>query len=84
MKMERFEEELVFSGGELHFIAKINESRHFQSEKLNIESSEITCCKFCVWANKCPKDCPVYYDSVLINIKYFKYYKEWNNQYNNE
>ena len=82
--MERFEEELVFSGGELHFIAKINESQHFQSEKLNIESSEITCCKFCVWTNKCPKDCPVGYDSVLINIKYFKYYKEWNNQYNNE
>lgn len=82
--MERFEEELVFSGGELHFIAKINESRHFQSEKLDIESCKIACCKFCVWANKCPEDCPVSYDSVLINIKYFKYYKEWNNQYNNE
>lgn len=77
--MKRFEEELVFSGGELHFIAKADESRHFQSEKLNIEFCEITSCKFCVWANKCSKDCPVYYDSVLINIKYFKYYKELNN-----
>lgn len=79
MKMKRFEEELVFSGGELHFIAKADESWHFQSEKLNIEFCEVTSCKFCVWANKCSKDCPVYYDSVLINIKYFKYYKEWNN-----
>ena len=82
--MYRFKEELVFSGGELHFTAKIDKSVRFQSEKLGIESCKIACCKFYVWANKCPKDCPVSYDSVLINIKYFRRYKEWNNQYNND
>lgn len=82
--MYRFKEELVFSGGELHFTAKIGKSIRFQSEKFDIESCKIACCKFCVWANKCPKDCPVSYDSVLINIKYFRRYKEWNNQYNND
>ena len=82
--MYRFKEELVFSGGELHFTAKIGKSVRFQSEKLNIESCKIACCKFCVWANKCPEDCPVSYDFVLINIKCFRRYKEWNNQYNND
>lgn len=82
--MKKFKEELVLSGGELHFIAKIDESLCFQREKLNIESRKTACCKFCVWINECPKDCPAGPDPVLINIKYFSRYKEWNNQYNND
>lgn len=80
--MYRFKEELVFSGGELHFIAETKESLHFQKEKFNIKSRKITCCKLCVWTNKCPKNCPVGADSVLIKIKYFKLYKSWEKSIN--
>ena len=62
--MYRFKEELIFSGGELHFTAEINKSIRFQSEKLDIKSCKIACCKFCVWVNKCLKDCPADYASV--------------------
>ena len=80
--MYRFKEELVFSGGELHFIAKIDKSLRFQREKFNIEFRKIVYCNFCVWVNKCVKCCPVSDDTVLINIKYFKLYKEWEKSIN--
>ena len=80
--MYRFKEELVFFGGELHFIAEIEESLRFQREKFNIKSRKITCCKLCVWTNKCPKNCPVGTDSVLIKMKYFELYKAWEKSIN--
>ena len=81
--MKRFREEFIFVEGEYHFAIGGGKAVRFQCENLNPISSSCLCCNLCVKNHHCFGECPAG-SGVLINIKYFKYYKEWNNQYNND
>lgn len=76
--MKRFREEFIFVEGEYHFAISAGKAVRFQCEKLNPISSPGLCCNLCVKNHYCFDKCPAGSD-VLINIKYFKYYKEWEN-----
>ena len=81
--MKRFREEFIFVEGEYHFAIGGGKAVRFQCENLNLISSSGLCCNLCVKSHHCSGECPAG-SGVLINIKYFEYYKEWNNQYNND
>lgn len=76
--MKRFREEFIFVEGEYHFAISAGKAVRFQCEKLNPISSPGLCCNLCVKSHHCSGECPAG-SGVLINIKYFKYYKEWEN-----
>lgn len=81
--MKRFRGEFIFVEGECHFSVEISRAMRFQCESFNLKPGPSLCCNLCTKNDHCYGECPAG-SAVLINIKYFKYYKEWNNQYNNE
>lgn len=76
--MKRFREEFIFVEGEYHFAIGGSKAVRFQCENLNPISSSGLCCNLCVKNHHCSGECPAG-SGVLINIKYFKYYKELEN-----
>lgn len=79
--MKRFREEFIFVEGEYHFAIGGSKAVRFQCKNLNPISSSGLCCNLCVKRNHCSGECPAE-SGVLINIKYFKYYKEWKKSIN--
>ena len=73
--MIRFENEFIFLDGEYQFVARTNKILDFQKEYLFINN--FGCCILCVFRDFCIKKCPVDRDHILVNIKYFKLYKDW-------
>lgn len=80
--MNRFENEFIFLDGEYQFIASVNKILDFQKECLFINYSR--CCKLCAFRNRYINKCPVDEDHILVKIKYFELYKDWENQLINE
>lgn len=76
--MKRFREEFIFVEGEYHFAIEGSKSVRFQYENLNPISDFGLCCNLCVKNHHCFFECLAGSD-VLINIKYFELYKEWEN-----
>lgn len=76
--MKRFREEFIFVEGEYHFAIDGGKAVRFQYENLNPISYFGLCCNLCVKNHYCFSECPAGSD-VLINIKYFELYKEWEN-----
>lgn len=76
--MKRFREEFIFVEGEYHFAISAGKSVRFQYENLNPISCFGLCCNLCVKSHHCSGECPAG-SGVLINIKYFELYKEWEN-----
>ena len=74
--MKRFREEFIFVEGEYHFAISAGKAVRFQYENLNPRSCFGLCCKLCVKNHHCFGECPAG-SGVLINIKYFERYKEW-------
>lgn len=80
--MKRFREEFIFVEGEYHFAIRGDKAVHFQYENLNPISCFGLCCNLCVKSHHCSGECPAG-SGVLINIKYFELYKEWDNNISN-
>ena len=74
--MKRFREEFIFVEGEYHFAISAGKAVRFQYENLNPISSYGLCCNLCVKNHHCFFEC-LAGSGVLINIKYFELYKEW-------
>ena len=74
--MKRFREEFIFVEGEYHFAIGGSKAVCFQYENLNPISCFGLCCNLCVKNHHCFGECPAG-SGVLVNIKYFKLYKEW-------
>ena len=74
--MKRFREEFIFVEGEYHFAIGEGKAVRFQCENLNPISGFGLCCNLCVKNHHCFGECPAG-SYVLINIKYFELYKEW-------
>lgn len=80
--MNRFREEFIFVEGEYHFAIGGCTAVRFQCEKLNLISYPGLCCNLCVKNHHCFFEC-LAGSGVLINIKYFELYKEWDNNISN-
>lgn len=76
--MKRFRGEFIFVEGEYHFAISAGKAVRFQYENLNPISCFGLCCNLCVKSHHCSGECPAG-SGVLINIKYFELYKEWEN-----
>ena len=76
--MQRFREEFIFVEGECHFAIGGGKAVRFQCENLNPTSSYGLGCNLCVKNHHCFNECPAG-SGVLVNIKYFELYKEWEN-----
>ena len=76
--MKRFREEFIFVEGEYHFAIGGSKAVRFQYENLNPISCFGLCCNLCVKNHHCFGEC-LAGSGVLINIKYFELYKEWEN-----
>ena len=76
--MQRFREEFIFVEGEYHFAIGGSKAVRFQYENLNPISCFGLCCNLCVKKHHCFGEC-LAGSGVLINIKYFELYKEWEN-----
>lgn len=79
--MQRFREEFIFVEGEYHFAIGEGKAVRFQYENLNPISCFGLCCNLCVKKHHCFGECPAG-SYVLINIKYFELYKEWEKSIN--
>ena len=78
--MIRFENEFIFLNGECQFVAIIDKILDFQKERLFINN--FGCCILCAFRDFCIKKCLVDRDHILVNIKYFKLYKDWEKSIN--
>ena len=78
--MIRFENEFIFLDGEYQFVARTNKILDFQKECLFINN--FGCCILCAFRDFCIKKCLVDRDHILVNIKYFKLYKDWEKSIN--
>ena len=76
--MQRFREEFIFVEGEYHFAIGGSKAVRFQCENFNSIPCFGLCCNLCVKNHHCFGECPAG-SSVLIKIKYFELYKEWEN-----
>ena len=56
----------------------------FQCENLNLKICPSLCCNLCTKRYHCYGECPVDEDHILVKIKYFELYKDWENQLINE
>lgn len=74
--MQRFREEFIFVEGEYHFAIREGKAVRFQYENLNPISCFGLCCNLCVKNHHCFGEC-LAGSGVLVNIKYFELYKEW-------
>ena len=79
--MIRFREEFIFVEGEYHFAIGAGKAVRFQCENFNSIPCFGLCCNLCVKNHRCFGECPAG-SYVLINIKYFELYKEWENSIN--
>lgn len=77
--MIRFENEFIFLDGEYQFIARINKILDFKCKRLFINN--LRCCTLCAFRNRC-KECPVDGNHILVKMKYFKLYKDWEKSIN--
>ena len=77
--MIRFNNEFIFFNGECQFVATIDKILDFQKEYLFINFG---CCILCAFRDFCIKKCPVDRDHILVNIKYFELYKDWEKSIN--
>ena len=73
--MIRFENEFIFLDGECQFVAMIDKILDFQKDCLFINNFQ--CCKLCAFRDCCIKECPVDENYILVKMKYFEFYKEW-------
>ena len=78
--MIRFENEFIFLDGEYQFVARTNKILDFKNECLFI--NDLKCCTLCAFRDICIKKCLVDRDHILVNIKYFKLYKDWEKSIN--
>ena len=78
--MIRFENEFIFLNGEYQFVVRINKILDFQKECLFTNTSR--CCKLCAFRDCCIKECPVDENHILVEIKYFELYKDWEKSIN--
>lgn len=78
--MIRFENEFIFLDGEYQFVARINKILDFKSRRLFIKN--LRCCALCAFIDRCIKECPVDEDHILVKMKYFKLYKNWEKSIN--
>ena len=78
--MIRFENEFIFFNGECQFVARINKILDFKKECLFINN--LGCCALCAFKDYCPKECPVDEDHILVKMKYFELYKDWEKSIN--
>ena len=79
--MQRFREEFIFVEGEYHFAIGGSKAVRFQYENLNSISCFGLCCNLCVKKHHCFGEC-LAGSGVLVNIKYFEFYKEWEKSIN--
>ena len=79
--MKRFREEFIFVEGEYHFAIGGSKAVRFQYENLNPISCFGLCCNLCVKNHHCFGEC-LAGSGVLINIKYFELYKDWEKSIN--
>mgnify|MGYP006369515359 CR=1 FL=1 len=77
--MIRFENEFIFLDGEYQFVARINKILDFKKECLFINN--LGCCAFCAFKDCC-KEGPVDDNHILVKMKYFELYKEWEKSIN--
>ena len=80
--MIRFENEFIFLDGECQFMARVDKILDFQETCPFLNDSK--CCTLCAFRDCCIKECPVDEDHILIKMKYFELYKDWENQLINE
>ena len=78
--MIRFENEFIFLDGEYQFIVRINKFLDFQKKCFFINN--LRCCKLCAFGDLCIKKCPVDKNHILVKMKYFKLYKDWEKSIN--
>lgn len=78
--MIKFENEFIFLDGEYQFIARINKILDFKKKCLFI--NDLKCCVLCAFIDCCIKKCPVDEDHVLVKMKYFELYKDWEKSIN--
>lgn len=78
--MIRFENEFIFLNGEYQFVARVSKILDFQTERFNVDFYSSKCCNLCAFKDYRYKNCPVNEDHVLVKIKYFELYKDWENQ----
>ena len=78
--MIRFENEFIFLNGECQFIVRINKFLDFQKKCFFI--NDLRCCKLCAFGDPCIKKCPVDKNHILVKMKYFKLYKDWEKSIN--
>ena len=78
--MIRFENEFIFLDGEYQFIARINKILDFQKKYFFINN--LRCCTLCAFRDCCIKECPVDENHILVKIKYFELYKDWEKSIN--
>ena len=79
--MQRFREEFIFIEGEYHFAIGEGKAVRFQCENFNSIPCFDLCCNLCVKNHHCFGEC-LAGSYVLINIKYFEFYKEWEKSIN--
>lgn len=78
--MIRFENEFIFLDGEYQFVARINKILDFKSRRLFIKN--LKCCALCAFIDRCIKECPVDEGHILVEMKYFELYKDWEKSIN--
>lgn len=78
--MIKFENEFIFLDGEYQFVARINKFLDFQKKCLFINN--LRCCALCAFRDCCIKECPVDEDHILVEMKYFELYKDWEKSIN--
>lgn len=78
--MIKFENEFIFLDGEYQFVARINKILDFKNKCLFINN--LRCCTLCAFGDPCIKKCPVDKDHILVKMKYFKLYKDWEKSIN--
>lgn len=78
--MIRFEDEFIFFNGEYQFVARVDKIFDFQNECLFINNFK--CCKLCALIDCCIKECPVDENHILVKMKYFELYKDWEKSIN--
>ena len=78
--MIRFENEFIFFNGECQFVARTNKILDFKNECLFI--NDLKCCTLCSFGDCCIKECPVDENYILVKMKYFEFYKEWEKSIN--
>ena len=74
--MQRFREEFIFVEGEHHFAIGAGKAVRFQCENFNPICCFGLCCNLCAKNHHSVGECPAG-SGVLINIKYFELYKDW-------